>query len=113
MGMPEDTPETLMDTYNMVNKLDVDEALTVNVVPYPGTRLYNQCVKDDLFIDVDVKNLWRESNLYACKEIGDRFFVKPYKMELEGLSYYRKMFDELESKKNNPLNYKKRLQEVN
>ena len=112
MGMPEDTPETLMDTYKMVNDLDVDEALTVNVVPYPGTKLYNQCVKDDLFIDVDIKNLWKESNLYACKEIGSRFFVKPYQLSLDDLSYYRKMFDELENQKNSPLRYKQRLQET-
>jgi anaerobic magnesium-protoporphyrin IX monomethyl ester cyclase len=110
MGMPEDTPETLMATYDMVEKLDVDEVFTVNVIPFPGTKLYSQCVQDNLFIDVDTKNLWRESSLYAHKSIGDRFFVKPYSMTLDELRYFRRIFDEQERIKNNPYKYQQRQQ---
>src|SRR5208283_688185 len=50
-GMPEDTNETLQETYDMINELTIREAYVTNVVPFPGTALFDQCVRDDLFID--------------------------------------------------------------
>jgi radical SAM superfamily enzyme YgiQ (UPF0313 family) len=100
IGMPEDTHETLMDTYNMLEKLDIDQVFANNVVPFPGTKLYEQCVRDDLMIDVNISELWNESSLYSHQD-NKRFFVKPYKLSLEDLQHYRQMFDGIEDRINN------------
>ncbi len=99
IGMPEDTHETLMDTYNMLEKLDIDQVFANNVVPFPGTKLYEQCVRDDLLINVNVSELWNESTLYSHQG-NKRFFVKPYKLSLEDLQHYRRMFDGVEDRIN-------------
>jgi radical SAM superfamily enzyme YgiQ (UPF0313 family) len=94
IGMPEDTLQTLEDTYTMIEEIDIDEALVANLVPYPGTRVYDQCLKDDLFIDLDIKTLWKFDALYPHPG-NKRFFVKPYSLSLEDLIHFRKRIDEL------------------
>lgn len=100
IGLPEDTHETLMETYKMIEELDIKEALVANIIPYSGTRLFNQCLRDNLFIDdLNLENLWRDSSLY-CHPSNKRFFIKPYNLTLTDLQYYREKFDALsESKK--------------
>ena len=43
--MPEDTNETLMETYNMINDLNIDEPTVTNVVPFPGTKLLTSALE--------------------------------------------------------------------
>lgn len=100
IGMPEDTNETLMETYNMINDLNIDEPTITNVVPFPGTKLFDQCVRDRLFIDdVDLSTLWKDNSFYLTN--NQRFFLKPYKIELEELKSYRTKLDQLLTDKQN------------
>ncbi len=100
IGMPEDTNETLMETYNMINDLNIDEPTVTNVVPFPGTKLFDQCVRDRLFIDdVDLSTLWKDNSFYLTN--NQRFFLKPYKIELEELKSYRTKLDQLLTDKQN------------
>ena len=100
IGMPEDTQETLMDTYKMTKELDVHEVLVANIIPFPGTSVFYQCLRDNLFIKLDLKNLWKDSSLY-CHPANKRFFIKPYNLEMEGLQHFREKFDRLADLKRN------------
>lgn len=92
MGMPEDTKETLQDTYDMIQDIDIHKPQITNLLPYPGTEVFNQSVKDNLFIDNNMlKNLWKSNKMYMA---GNKdFFIKPYKLELKDLIKYREKFD--------------------
>lgn len=94
MGVPEETIETLQDTYSLIEAIDVDKPIVSNLIPFPGTRLFQQAVRDGLFTgDVCVEQFWREPGFYFTD--NKRFFIKPYKLTLEQLSDFRRRFDEL------------------
>ncbi len=94
MGFPEDTSETLQDTYDMICDLQLDLNYVFNIIPFPGTKLFHQAQRDNLFIgDFAVDELWK-GNINLDPVADDvRFFIKPYNMELDELKYFRKLFD--------------------
>ncbi len=87
IGMPEETHATLMDTYNMIKEMDVERVHLTNIVPFPGTRVFEQAVRDNLLVDIDLKNLYKSDELYQTNY--NRFFIKPYKLELRDLHEFR------------------------
>jgi radical SAM superfamily enzyme YgiQ (UPF0313 family) len=92
IGMPEDTPETLQETYDMIMDIDVDEPYVTNLLPFPGTRVFEQAVHDQLFVDaVDRSSLWRTTGFHYTD--NKRFYIKPYRMSLSQLQDYREKFD--------------------
>lgn len=94
IGMPEDTVETLNETYNMVIDINADYPCVSNLLPFPGTRLFDQIVRDNLFVDtVDPSRFWDSSDFYFTN--NKKFFVKPYNMEIEELNLFRKKIDDL------------------
>jgi magnesium-protoporphyrin IX monomethyl ester (oxidative) cyclase len=93
MGMPEETPETLMDTYNMVREIHVDKVLLMNIVPFPCTKLYEQAKRDNLLTDPDTENAYRAADRYFMNT--QKFFIKPYKMELSELLEFRNKFEKM------------------
>jgi len=94
MGMPEDTRETLMQTYDMIKEIDVDKPIVTNIMPFPGTRIFDQAVQDKLFIDeLDLGKIWKMDTFYFTD--NKRYFLKPYDLELEELQEFRIKFDKL------------------
>jgi len=94
IGMPEDTPDTLMDTYNMLRDIDIDEPYVTNLMPFPGTAVFEQARRDNLFVsDFDLDGLWAKTGFHY--HTNSRFYIRPYKMSLESLYGYREKFDEL------------------
>lgn len=98
VGMPEDTEETLQETYNMIDKINIDYPRPTNAVPFPGTDLFNQCVKDNLFTEaVVIKNLWKTK--HSLFKTGKNFFIKPYNLSIKRLDEIRSDIDNLVIKK--------------
>ena len=94
IGMPEDTAETLMESYNMIEEMDIDDPYVTNLVPFPGTRVFEQARRDGLFIgDFDLENLWRMDGFHYHD--NKRFYIRPYRMELAELEGFRAKFDGL------------------
>ena len=93
MGMPEDTLETLNETYEMIRETDADRIYLSNVVPFPGTDVFEQAVRDNLLVDLDPDTLYESEDLYLTNY--DRIFIKPYNLELEDLREFRARCDEL------------------
>jgi anaerobic magnesium-protoporphyrin IX monomethyl ester cyclase len=87
IGMPEETEETLEDTYNMIKELNPDKTILMNIVPFPKTELFEQALKDKLFIDFKTKKLFLDSNRYFTNY--DRFFIKPYNLSINKLKDFR------------------------
>ena len=97
MGFPEDTPETLDATYEMIAQMQIDDIYVSNIVPFPGTALFRQCSRDGLFIGIDPEALWRSETLYMTG--NKRFFIKPYTMTVAQLIDNRMKFDGLLERK--------------
>jgi len=98
IGMPEETKKTLMDTYDMMKEIDVDKVHLMNIVPLPSTSVYEQALRDNLLVDLDPKSIYKADDLYFKNY--DRFFIKPYKLELADLSEFRIKCMELMDRKN-------------
>jgi len=101
MGFPEDTNETLKNTYDMMNELQLDRASVGTLMPFPETALFKQVVKDKLFIrNWNLDELWKTPISHGQSE----FVIKPYNMTIDDLHTWRGKFDKIHLKywKTNP-----------
>lgn len=88
LGMPEDTVQSLEASCSLIEMLDVDDVEISIATPYPGTALYQQCKKENLFFDnVDESNLWKDQSYSHANT--KRFIIKPYNLDLKTLYQYR------------------------
>ena len=95
MGFPEDTHETLQNSYDMINELQLDKVLVATLIPFPGTKLFNQVVKNKLFFKMpDLNDLWK----HPVSVYQSDFVIKPYNMSLDDLYKWRQKFDILQIK---------------
>jgi radical SAM superfamily enzyme YgiQ (UPF0313 family) len=114
IGLPEESVETLEDTICMLKNLSTIYPVFNIIVPYPGTRLWDQCIRDNLLL-ADIKDIWKRSfwplpmildktdidkteinEGVWCSEslnkIEKTFFIKPYNLSIEKLiDYYKKL----------------------
>lgn len=97
MGFPEDTNETLEDTRRLIEELDLDLNYVFNIIPFPGTRVFQQAERDGLFLDgFNPDELWKGGiNLDPVQDEA-RFFIKPYNMSLDDLRHFRRVFDAMQ-----------------
>ena len=92
MGFPEDTRETLTDTYNLIHDLQLDMNLVFNLIPYPGTRIFQQAVRDNLFLnEIDLGRLW--DGTWDLSTLESQFYLRPYRMGVGELQEFREKFD--------------------
>jgi magnesium-protoporphyrin IX monomethyl ester (oxidative) cyclase len=87
IGMPEETEETLNETYNMIKKINVDKVYVHNIIPFPGTILFEQAARDNLLLNIDLKNLYKSTDLYITNY--NDYFIKPYKLSIADLREFR------------------------
>lgn len=88
IGFPEETKETLNETYEMIKRISVRQISIFNVIPFPGTALFEQCKNENL-IDLPLDNL-HNLDTFANYNESDVPFVKPYKLEIDDLINFRK-----------------------
>ena len=64
-------------------------------MPFPGTEVFKQAVRDKLFVkNVDIDNLWKSPMSHAQND----FILKPYNMTIEELREFRSRLGELQYK---------------
>ena len=101
MGVPEDTKETLDETYKLIESLDIDSFKMAIATPFPKTKLFEQCQRDNLFLKTPEKNsLWCNTDWYQRilnEETG--FLFRPYNMKIQELQEYVLKFEVLRHKK--------------
>lgn len=97
VGMPEETEETFLETHRLVEEIEADFYGISSVIPIPGTRLYEQCVRDDLFIEKEGFADWTgesmvvmgdgsEISKFSNRQAGPRatdIHIKPYALSVE------------------------------
>ena len=90
IGYPEETKETLEETYQMIKKIKpfIKQVSVFNVVPFPGTPLFEYCQKKDL-INLSLDELCK-SNILSNYNKSDHVFIKPYQLEIKDLIKFRK-----------------------
>ncbi len=94
MGFPEDTAETLADTERMILELGMDMNSVFNLIPFPGTKIFDQAMRDGLFIhDIDPAELWKGT--LDLNALQSQFYIQPYDMTLEQLADFRERFDQI------------------
>ena len=96
MGFPEDTHETLDDTRKMILDLQLDLNCVFNLIPFPGTRVFEQASKDGLLLrNYNSERLWAGEISLDVTQGDSPFFLKPYNMTMDELMTYRTIFDNL------------------
>ncbi|MDD5015775.1 MAG: radical SAM protein [Atribacterota bacterium] len=105
IGMPQETHETLEETYKMIKELPLDKYQLSFATAYPGTELFDYCIKNKLI----------EYRLEDYMDIEDLQFrsnkphFKPHNLELEDLIEFQikgyGYMDELRAKSKVPMNY--------
>lgn len=104
VGMPGETKEEMMQTFEFPKKAGFDSAAFFIAQPYPGTKLYEQCKSrgwfDDKFTD------YKHPSIKIRKT--DKEYIMPWE-ELEALTEQKtREFNEW-SKKNNPDRWNKKF----
>jgi len=101
MGFPEDTNDTLKNTYDMMHELQLDNSGVGAAIPFPGTSLFRQVVKDKLLLgEWNLKELWKTPVSLGQAD----FLIKPYNMSIDDLYKWKEKFDSMKDKfwKTNP-----------
>lgn len=85
IGFPNETKQTLADTYNLIKQLNLRKAIISFATPFPGTRLYDECMANNL-IETDKSRLHNIDTFYFAH---NEPFFKPYKLEKQDLIDFR------------------------
>lgn len=95
IGFPEETRETIRETVQMIHELNLDLINVFNLIPFPGTKVFQQCLEQGLFLNnVDIDTLWNgEFTLDTTDSNG--FYLKPSSMSMDELLECRLEIDEL------------------
>jgi radical SAM superfamily enzyme YgiQ (UPF0313 family) len=101
IGLPEETEETLNDTYQLLTTFPLDNYSLFYAVPFPGTRLFEQCLRDRLFI----KEYFYDTTMLVTQgDVGQMVKgtpnIKPYNLEIAALvAFKKKALDSLTEKR--------------
>lgn len=87
IGMPEETRETLMDTYNMVKEINVNKVYLQNIVPIPGSEVFEQAMREKLLVGINPEHLYKSEALSL--QNANQFYIKPYELDLADLYEFR------------------------
>lgn len=109
LGLPEETEQTSGETARLIDKLEDLYPVFNAAVPTPGTRLWDQCVKDGRLL-FDSSNAWQKSFVFGRKKddndnkcwtmkglesIPQTFVIQPYHLSLDSLQDHYRRFQEL------------------
>ena len=96
MGFPEETAATLQDTYDLLIELNADLNYVFNLIPFPGTRLFEQALSEGLLLGhFDTANLWRgEADLDPVQK-EQQYYLKPRNMSFAEMDLFREKFNSI------------------
>lgn len=93
MGFPEETEGTLNATLELMDEISLDMYPVALLIPFPGTRVYKQCVKDGLLLpSINTQDLYMGKMILDA--FGESLYIKPYNMSIDSLLKYKEKFEE-------------------
>lgn len=103
VGMPEETEETIQETRKLIEEIDTDYYAVSSAIPLPGTKLYEQCVKDGLLFEKSVIDWTGDSKMVMgngsqiskfahlqADETVREIHLKPYALTVERMMELKK-----------------------
>lgn len=109
IGFPEETKQTLEDTWSLLTQFPLDNFYISYATPFPGTKLFNQCKEEKLFAKEYLYDLSKMVNSPDFYYESEHPHIKPYDLDVEELiDFKKKAFEYLHNKINNsnvPKNY--------
>ena len=94
VGLPEDDEKTIAETRRMIQELEVDHRWIFFPLPFPGTRLYEQCRLENLLLHGESR--WDSSDAFIdIRPRHGNVFVKPRALTVERLLDLRADLDRL------------------
>jgi radical SAM superfamily enzyme YgiQ (UPF0313 family) len=96
MGFPEDTKKTLQDTYDLLMELKADLNYVFNLIPFPGTKVFEQAKNENLLLsNFSEEQVWKgDIDLDPVQKV-QQYYLKPKKMSFEELDYFRDKFNQI------------------
>jgi anaerobic magnesium-protoporphyrin IX monomethyl ester cyclase len=96
MGFPEDTEQTLQDTYDLLIELNADLNYVFNLIPFPGTKVFEQAKREGLLLSAfSEEQVWKgEIDLDPVQKV-QQYYLKPRNMSFEQLDYFREKFNNI------------------
>jgi radical SAM superfamily enzyme YgiQ (UPF0313 family) len=98
IGMPEDTKDSLERSCKLIDELDTDDIALSIATPYPGTKLFEQCIRDDLFLPLLKNETLYNAGWYSHANLS-QFVIKPYYLEINLLKMFRDRILSMREKK--------------
>lgn len=93
-GFPEETRETFAESIDLMHELALDMYPSVFLVPFPGTPVYEQCVRDKLLVrQMDETTLY-EGAIFLDVDLK-QIYIKPYGLEVDELLELKRQAEEL------------------
>jgi len=89
LGMPQETRETLGETFEMIKRLELKNLALHVATPFPGTPLYDYCVAHNCF-----SRKVPQDKLYYCEDFywySKTPLIKPFALEVEDIIEFRTM----------------------
>ena len=87
IGYPQETKETLKETYEMIKRIPIEQVGIFFLALYPGTTIFKYC-QDNNLISYSPNNLHNIDTLYYYE--NDAPLIKPYQLKIEDLIEFRK-----------------------
>jgi magnesium-protoporphyrin IX monomethyl ester (oxidative) cyclase len=101
IGLPEETEETLEETFELIKSFPLDNYSLFYAIPVPGTKLYDQCLRDKLFVQdyfYDVDSLVSQVNVGQM--VNGLPNIQPYNLQIPKLVEFKnKAMDYLSEKR--------------
>ena len=103
IGFPEETEETLEETYHLITNFPLDNYSLFYAIPFPGTSLYDQCIRDKLFVDENYYDIDLLVNMVSVGQmVKGEPNIKPYNLDLKKLiSFKEKTMNHLKAQRTN------------
>jgi magnesium-protoporphyrin IX monomethyl ester (oxidative) cyclase len=101
IGFPEETEETLDETFQLITSFPLDNFSIFYATPYPGTKLYDQCLRNRLFLE---EYFYKVDSLVHQVNVGQMVkglpLIKPYNLAPSRLIEFKnKALDYLQKKR--------------
>lgn len=100
VGLPQETTDTLEETWKMINNLYLDDVAISFAVPFPGTRLYDEVKKEKLLVIPEKDVLFAENYQLA----SDTPFIRPHNLGIKELISFKAKVNALYSQRYKNLN---------
>ena len=88
IGMPQETEETLEETFNMISRLPLDSFAIFFATPYPGTELFNYCLQYEM-LEGSFEDYMENPNIFHKNDVSILPYFKPHKLTKNQLIQFR------------------------